>query len=428
MMQRLNDFLLAAFQEGKNTILLIDEAQDLETEVLESLRLLSNLETAKEKILQIVLSGQPELATRLAQPNLRQLKQRIAVRCRIEPLGRHELADYIAARLSVAGGRGDLFAAATLDPIWEFARGIPRLINTVCDNALLVGYALGRQTIDAEVIGEVVSDLGRIDAPLELPTLPPLARADPHGSSRSADGSTGSPRRPRRAGATAPAAAASPRGRADRGVADAPRPTVRGAAGSILPAQAAARPTRRAGQAASPRLAWRSRRCSWSLCSLRARGRRCAGTSSARGCSTCSAPRRSHATSCRREPPGPLSARRSHRLGTGTCRGRRLAAVPSPLCKPERARSTRRAPRAGAAPDASGVAAARGARRRAPQRPLDVEPRGGSARRLPCRQRRSRTQPSELPAPARDAFSRSSSSAVEPSRAPRRSWCSAATR
>jgi general secretion pathway protein A len=91
MLQRLNDFLLAAFQEGKNTILLIDEAQDLETEVLESLRLLSNLETAKEKILQIVLSGQPELATRLAQPNLRQLKQRIAVRCRLEPLGRHEL-------------------------------------------------------------------------------------------------------------------------------------------------------------------------------------------------------------------------------------------------------------------------------------------------------------------------------------------------
>jgi general secretion pathway protein A len=181
MMQRLNDFLLAAFQEGKNTILLIDEAQDLETEVLESLRLLSNLETSTEKILQIVLSGQPELATRLAQPNLRQLKQRIAVRCRIEPLGRNELPDYIAARLSVAGGRSDLFAPATLDPIWEFARGIPRLINTVCDNALLVGYALGRETIDAEVIGEVVHDLGRIDAPYE-PTpvaAAPLAVAAP---------------------------------------------------------------------------------------------------------------------------------------------------------------------------------------------------------------------------------------------------------
>ncbi|MBY0278980.1 AAA family ATPase, partial [Candidatus Binatia bacterium] len=177
MLQRLNEFLLAAFQEGKNTILLIDEAQDLETDVLESLRLLSNLETSKEKILQIVLSGQPELAERLAQPNLRQLKQRIAVRCRLEPLVRSELPDYIAARLAVAGGRPDLFAAATLDPIWEFARGIPRLVNAVCDNALLVGYALGRQTIDAGVIGEVVSDLTRIDAPLELPPASPLAPA-----------------------------------------------------------------------------------------------------------------------------------------------------------------------------------------------------------------------------------------------------------
>ena len=179
MLQRLNEFLLAAFQEGKNTILLIDEAQDLETDVLESLRLLSNLETSKEKILQIVLSGQPELATRLAQPNLRQLKQRIAVRCRLEPLTRPELQDYIAARLAVAGGRPDLFDAATLDPIWTFAQGIPRLVNAVCDNALLVGYALGRQTIDAEVIGEVVADLRKIDAPVDLPPdpatiLPPL--------------------------------------------------------------------------------------------------------------------------------------------------------------------------------------------------------------------------------------------------------------
>lgn len=180
MLQRLNDFLLAAFNEGKNTILLIDEAQDLETEVLESLRLLSNLETAKEKILQIVLSGQPELAARLAQPNLRQLKQRIAVRCRIEPLGRDELAQYLAARLSVAGGRPDLFQPETLEPIWGFARGIPRLINTVCDNALLVGYALGRQTIDRDVIAEVVSDLERIDLPFASSAVGPTA-AEPVG-------------------------------------------------------------------------------------------------------------------------------------------------------------------------------------------------------------------------------------------------------
>ncbi|MBM4243785.1 MAG: hypothetical protein FJ148_08215 [Deltaproteobacteria bacterium] len=179
MLQRLNEFLLAAFQEGKNTILLIDEAQDLETEVLESLRLLSNLETSKDKILQIVLSGQPELAARLAQPNLRQLKQRIAVRCRLEPLRREELPHYLAARLTVAGGRPDLFAPAALDPIWSFAQGIPRLVNAVCDNALLVGYALGRQTIDAAVIDEVVADLRRIDAPLVLPVGDPPAAVEP---------------------------------------------------------------------------------------------------------------------------------------------------------------------------------------------------------------------------------------------------------
>jgi len=179
MLQRLNEFLLAAFQEGKNTILLIDEAQDLETEVLENLRLLSNLETSKDKILQIVLSGQPELAVRLAQPNLRQLKQRIAVRCRLEPLTREELPRYLEARLTVAGGRPDLFAPATLDPIWSFAQGIPRLVNAVCDNALLVGYALGRQTIDAAVIDEVVSDLTRIDTPVALPVGDPPPAVGP---------------------------------------------------------------------------------------------------------------------------------------------------------------------------------------------------------------------------------------------------------
>jgi len=170
MLQRLNDFLLAGFAEGRNTILLIDEAQDLEPDVLESLRLLSNLESSKEKILQIVLSGQPELAIKLAQPNLRQLKQRIAVRCRLEPLGRDELTAYIKARLAVAGGREDLFSPETLDLIWDFSSGIPRLINTVCDNALLVGYALSKQKIDREVIDEVIADLRKLDVrPEDLP-------------------------------------------------------------------------------------------------------------------------------------------------------------------------------------------------------------------------------------------------------------------
>ena len=163
MLQRLNEFLLAAYGEGRNTILLIDEAQDLDRDVLESLRLLSNLETSDDKILQIVLSGQPELAEKLADPSLRQLKQRIAVRCRLEPLQEEELPNYLSARLAVAGGSPDLFDPETLPAIWEFATGIPRIVNTVCDNALLLGYALGKRTIDSEVIGEVIADLRKID-------------------------------------------------------------------------------------------------------------------------------------------------------------------------------------------------------------------------------------------------------------------------
>lgn len=163
MLQRLNEFLLAAYSEGRNTILLIDEAQDLDRDVLESLRLLSNLETSDDKILQIVLSGQPELAEKLADPSLRQLKQRIAVRCRLEPLREEELPNYLSARLAVAGGSPDLFDPETLPAIWEFATGIPRIVNTVCDNALLLGYALGKRTIDSEVIGEVIADLRKID-------------------------------------------------------------------------------------------------------------------------------------------------------------------------------------------------------------------------------------------------------------------------
>jgi len=163
MLQRLNEFLLAAYGEGRNTVLLIDEAQDLDSGVLESLRLLSNLETARDKILQIVLCGQPELARRLAQPNLRQLKQRIAVRCRLEPLRRAEIPDYVATRTRIAGAAHPIFDESCMQAIWDFSGGIPRLVNMACDNALLVAYAVGKRQVDAEVLDEVVHDLSRLD-------------------------------------------------------------------------------------------------------------------------------------------------------------------------------------------------------------------------------------------------------------------------
>jgi type II secretory pathway predicted ATPase ExeA len=165
MLQRLNTFLLEELRSGGNVALLIDEAQDLEFSVLEDLRLLSNLETAKEKILQIVLSGQPELGQKLSNPVLRQLRQRISINCRLLPLSRDEITEYLQYRLQAAGGPDlKLFTREAEDQIYHFSRGVPRLVNVVCDNALVIGYALGKKRIGADIIKEAAADL----LPVEL--------------------------------------------------------------------------------------------------------------------------------------------------------------------------------------------------------------------------------------------------------------------
>ncbi|HYD49260.1 MAG TPA: AAA family ATPase [Terriglobales bacterium] len=165
MLQRLNTFLLEELRNGGNVALLIDEAQDLDFSVLEDLRLLSNLETAKEKILQIVLSGQPELGQKLSNPALRQLRQRITINCRLLPLSRDEITEYLQFRLQ-AGGCPDLklFSREAEDRVYHFSRGVPRLVNVVCDNALVIGYALGKKRIGADIIDEAAADL----MPVEL--------------------------------------------------------------------------------------------------------------------------------------------------------------------------------------------------------------------------------------------------------------------
>lgn len=160
MLQRLNGFLLEELRQGRNVALLIDEAQDLEYSVLEDLRLLSNLETAKEKILQIVLSGQPELGQKLDNPNLRQLRQRVAVGAKLLPLTREELTEYIQARLIAAGAADPrIFTRDAEDRIFEISTGIPRIVNVVCDNALVIGYALGKRRVSADVVNEAAADL-----------------------------------------------------------------------------------------------------------------------------------------------------------------------------------------------------------------------------------------------------------------------------
>jgi type II secretory pathway predicted ATPase ExeA len=155
----LNEFLLGSYRKGKNCALIIDESQNLSAEVLESIRLLSNFETSTEKLLQILLVGQPELAVRLNSPELRQLKQRVVLRHHLHPLSREECWEYVFHRLKVAGGDRSILAFTALESIYSYSGGIPRVINVLCDNALLMGYALRRRDIDAGIIREVAEDL-----------------------------------------------------------------------------------------------------------------------------------------------------------------------------------------------------------------------------------------------------------------------------
>lgn len=156
----LNGHLIEQLKKGQTVALLVDEAQALSDEILEELRLLSNLETDREKLIQIVLMGQPELEGKLNEPELRQLKQRVTLRCRLLPLSEHEVGLYIASRLKAAGYQGqELFAPEAVDKITRYSNGIPRLINVVCDNALVIAYAASKKHVSGEMIEEVARDL-----------------------------------------------------------------------------------------------------------------------------------------------------------------------------------------------------------------------------------------------------------------------------
>jgi general secretion pathway protein A len=158
--QALNQFLIEQLGKGGTVVLLIDEAQNLGEEVLENLRLLSNLETSSEKLLQIALVGQPELETKLDRPGLRQLKQRIALHCRLSRLDEEEVGPFINYRLSAVGyKRHQLFTPDAVQEIAFYSKGFPRLINILCDNALLISYATSKKRVTADIIREAASDL-----------------------------------------------------------------------------------------------------------------------------------------------------------------------------------------------------------------------------------------------------------------------------
>jgi general secretion pathway protein A len=160
LIDTLNSFLIEQNTQGKNTILLIDEAQNLTNEVLEQLRLLSNLETAKHKLLHIILVGQPELKEKLNSHELRQLRQRISLSCRLIPLSFKDVRNYIQHRINVASGKpGIQFADAAYRSIYNYSQGIPRLINIVCDRALLTAFGLDQKEITQKIVQASIKEL-----------------------------------------------------------------------------------------------------------------------------------------------------------------------------------------------------------------------------------------------------------------------------
>ncbi len=168
-----NQFLLNAFSRGENVVLIVDEAQNLGPEALEELRLLSNLQTEKEPLLQVILVGQPDLQERLRHPSLMQLAQRVSVQYHLTPLDKKETKEYIVYRLARAGGSG-IFTDSALDKLYEYTKGVPRRVNTLCDLALVAGFAEARHDIDAEFLETVLATQG-----LSFETLEPAAGSIP---------------------------------------------------------------------------------------------------------------------------------------------------------------------------------------------------------------------------------------------------------
>lgn len=182
LLDRLEQLLRDRREAGETTALVIDEAQALSVELLEEIRLLANIETPTAKLLPLVLAGQPELSDRLEARNLRQLRQRVQLRCELEPFDLKETAAYIATRISTAGGvPSNVFTSEAVMLIHEHSRGIPRIVSVICDNALVSGMALGRHPVNRAIVSEVCRDFH-----LTTKTGRPGSPASPAGAAESA--------------------------------------------------------------------------------------------------------------------------------------------------------------------------------------------------------------------------------------------------
>ena len=179
-LSRLNDYLMARSRDGQITALVVDEAQLLSWDLLEEIRLLTNLETSQHKLLQIVLAGQPELDRRLDSHQLRQLKQRVGLRCNLRLLELPEVEGYIHRRLELAGANGNesaIFSREAIQAIFDISKGIPRLVNTLCENCLVLGYGLQLGQITPSMVREVAADF-RLDLDAEAGGEPDAGSED----------------------------------------------------------------------------------------------------------------------------------------------------------------------------------------------------------------------------------------------------------
>ncbi len=177
-LMRLNQWLLDRYRAGETTVLIVDEAQNLTYPVLEEIRLLTNLETSTEKLLQIVLSGQPELEEKLKLPELRQLRQRIMLRCKTGPLSKEQTHDYIAERLRIAGASGELiFSPKAVETIHLYSLGIPRVVNLLCEHSLINAFVEHERPIGQKIVEDVAHEF-------QLHEVGPIA---PEGSTRTID-------------------------------------------------------------------------------------------------------------------------------------------------------------------------------------------------------------------------------------------------
>jgi general secretion pathway protein A len=159
VLMHLNQWLLERYRSGETAVLIVDEAQNLSTDVLEEIRLLTNLETSTEKLLQIVLTGQPELEEKLKLPQLRQLRQRITLRCRTSPLSLEETFGYIAERLRIAGANGaPIFSKESIQTAHRYSYGIPRVVNLLCEHSLINAYVDGIRPVPAQIVEEVARE------------------------------------------------------------------------------------------------------------------------------------------------------------------------------------------------------------------------------------------------------------------------------